>query len=406
MKQSIKLLTMALMIMGFGVQTASAQVKRGTAAKKPATAAKKPAAQKVNNNFAVLEFDDWINDNDPFEDEENIYFLDYPSGSSNALRAVNKQTGEVKFVVPKKKRARTKICSAGSDGKNVYMRLEDKGIALFNGTDVNSSEIVIPQSEQFKGFLNYGNRGKNIICSPNGRYLLLYGDTPLVYDMQTKNVVRTGVDNTINGVVLTNDGLLIALEYYEIFTAPIHPNPSLDSGSPTNQEGVTRYKVDKVGNGAGGEFCSIWYDEPLNEIYVALGEQVLKSPAQPELSFKEIYCLPGENKQFTKYACNGQRVFAVTDNYEKKFYEWDNKEMTGQPKISQTIDTGVTTSPAPGLIKKFVIDGANRLFTDSMGNFWIQVSDARFFIYNPDGIKGLTALKGKYTKHELPKEED
>lgn len=161
------------MIMGFGVQTASAQVKRGTAAKKPATAAKKPAAQKVNNNFAVLEFDDWINDNDPFEDEENIYFLDYPSGSSNALRAVNKQTGEVKFVVPKKKRARTKICSAGSDGKNVYMRLEDKGIALFNGTDVNSSEIVIPQSEQYKGFLNYGNRGNNIICSPNGRYLLL-----------------------------------------------------------------------------------------------------------------------------------------------------------------------------------------------------------------------------------------
>ena len=88
------------MIMGFGVQTASAQVKRGTAAKKPATAAKKPAAQKVNNNFAVLEFDDWINDNDPFEDEESIYFLDYPSGSSNALRAVNKQTGEVKRVSP------------------------------------------------------------------------------------------------------------------------------------------------------------------------------------------------------------------------------------------------------------------------------------------------------------------
>lgn len=406
MKQSIKLLTVALMIMGFGVQTASAQVKRGTAAKKPATAAKKPAAQKVNNNFAVLEFDDWINDNDPFEDEENIYFLDYPSGSSNALRAVNKQTGEVKFVVPKKKRARTKICSAGSDGKNVYMRLEDKGIALFNGTDVNSSEIVIPQSEQYKGFLNYGNRGNNIICSPNGRYLLLYGDTPLVYDMQTKEVVRTGVDNTIHDAVLINDGLLIALEYYEMITAPIHPNPSLDSGSPINQEGVSRYKVDKVGNGAGGEFCSIWYDEPLNEIYVALGEQVLKSPAQPELSFKEIYCLPGENKQFTKYACNGQRVFAVTDNYEKKFYEWDNKDMTGEPKISQSIDTGITLTSSFGLTRKFVISDVQRLYYDKAGNLWVQVADGRFIIYNPDGIKGLTKLKGKYTKHELPKEED
>ena len=134
-----------------------AQVRKSPAAKKPATAVKK-AAIKENNNFAVLEFDDWINDNNPFEDEENIYFLDYPNGSSNALRAVNKQTGEVKIVVPKKKRARTKICSTGSDGKNIYMRLENKGIALFNGTDVNTSEIVVPQSEQYKGFLIFGNR--------------------------------------------------------------------------------------------------------------------------------------------------------------------------------------------------------------------------------------------------------
>ena len=38
MKQSIKLLTVALVIMGFGVQTASAQVKRGTAAAMKASA--------------------------------------------------------------------------------------------------------------------------------------------------------------------------------------------------------------------------------------------------------------------------------------------------------------------------------------------------------------------------------
>ena len=107
------------------VQTASAQAKRKPTAKPAARQAAKPAAkkpaEKVNNNFAILEFDEWINDNNPFEDEEYIYFLDYPSGSSNALRAVNKKTGDVKLVVPKKKRARTKICSAGSDGKNIYI---------------------------------------------------------------------------------------------------------------------------------------------------------------------------------------------------------------------------------------------------------------------------------------------
>ena len=80
--------------------------------------------------------------------------------------------------------------------------------------------------------------------------------------------------------------------------------------------------------------------------------------------------------------------------------------MTGEPKISQSIDTGVTLTSASGLTRKFVISDVRRLYYDKAGNLWIQVDDGRFIIYNPDGIKGLTKLKGKYTKHELPKEED
>ena len=124
MKQSMKLFVIALMVMGFGVQTASAQVKRGTAAKKPTTVAKKPAATKVNNNFAILQLDEWINQG-LFEDEENIYFLGTPHGDKNTLRAVNKQTGEVKLVIPKKKRARPIINCAGSDGKSLLPGKKD-----------------------------------------------------------------------------------------------------------------------------------------------------------------------------------------------------------------------------------------------------------------------------------------
>ena len=52
------------------------------------------------------------------------------------------------------------------------------------------------------------------------------------------------------------------------------------------------------------------------------------------------------------------------------------------------------------------IEGFTKVFTDSAGNLWIQTGDGEFVIYNPDGIVGLTALKGKLTKNELPKEED
>ena len=54
----------------------------------------------------------------------------------------------------------------------------------------------------------------------------------------------------------------------------------------------------------------------------------------------------------------------------------------------------------------YKLSSVNRLFYDSMGNLWLQSGDGLFVIYNPDGIKGLTSLKGKWTKNELPKEED
>ena len=47
-----------------------------------------------------------------------------------------------------------------------------------------------------------------------------------------------------------------------------------------------------------------------------------------------------------------------------------------------------------------------KVFTDSNNNLWIQTDDGRFVIYNPDGIQGLTSLRGKLTKFDLPKEED
>ena len=400
MKQTLKIMAAALLISAFSVQSASAQAKRRPAAK---PAAKKPA-QKVNNNFAIIELDEWINQ-PLFEDEENVYFLGIRH-SENTLRAVNKLTGDIKLVVPKKKRARPIINCAGSDGKNIYMRVENKGVARFNGTDVNTSELVLEQSEWNKGFLLFGNRGSHIACSPNGRYFLLYGDSPIEYDLEAKKVVRHGVGG-IQKAVITNDGLQIAIEYYNMYTATLHPNPTIDTGSPKNAVGKKEYKLDKIGNGAGGSFCGLWYDVPADTVYVALGEQVLKSPAKPDLKFEEVYCLPGENKKFTNYVCNGQRVFALTDNYEKKIYEWDNKDMKGAPKISKEIDTGIIDKRHwEGNTTTMKISDAQRLYYDKAGNLWVQVNDGRFIIYNPDGIKGLTNLKGKITENKLPKEED
>ena len=74
MKRNLsKLALMAIAVLAgvVFVQTASAQAKRKPTAKPAARQAAKPAAkkpaEKVNNNFAILEFDEWINDNNPLK---------------------------------------------------------------------------------------------------------------------------------------------------------------------------------------------------------------------------------------------------------------------------------------------------------------------------------------------------
>ena len=64
------------------------------------------------------------------------------------------------------------------------------------------------------------------------------------------------------------------------------------------------------------------------------------------------------------------------------------------------------SNQSPHFVKKIMLTDVRRLYYDKAGNLWIQVADGRFVIYNPDGIKGLTSLKGKITENNLPKEED
>ena len=120
--KKITILLMAMMVPMLMQAQAKRRPAGGATAKKPA----QKARQKVNSNFAIVQFDEWMK-HDVFEDENNVYFLGTTYGE-NTLRAIDKKTGDIRIVVPKKKRARPQICSAGSNGKDVFMRLEGKGI--------------------------------------------------------------------------------------------------------------------------------------------------------------------------------------------------------------------------------------------------------------------------------------
>lgn len=380
----------------------TAQVKKKPAAKKPAAAAKKPAPAKVNNKFAILQLDEWIH-NDLWEDAENIYFLDYPNGESNALRAVNKTTGKMKIVIPRKTRRRAKILSGGADSTNLYFRLADIGLVKYNGSDVNTSEVILPEGAWNDPaiFLTKAQEHKRIITSPNRRYLGLINDaTNLIIDLKEHRV--TGYYDKATDGLLSNSGTLIYINMDEIGILP-KGIPTTSSRDKQNAIGNKIWKMKEIGNGGGGELSGIWRDDIDSMIYVGMGEQVMRSPMK-KMKWEEAYCLPGENKRFTKIACNGKHVLAITDNYQKHFYEWDNKDLKGEPKISQELNTGIEGNYGMmgmmfGEIKFNQVD---YLYCDWLGNFWMQEGDGKFYIYNPDGIKGLKALVGKQTEHKLP----
>lgn len=384
--------------------TANAQAKkRPVAAKKPAAAAaaKKPAAAKTSGKFAILQMDEWVN-SDLFEDAKNIYFLDYHSGESNALRALDKQTGEIKIVVPRKVRRRGRIYCAGADSTNVYLRVEGRGIVKFNGTDIMTSDVVIPEGEWGKAFLSKNAQGEKIIASPNGRYIaMLGGGTNLVYDQKEKRV--TGYYDKAQDGLLSDKGTLI---YYNIDEIGVLPKglPTLNTRDKLNSLGHKLWKMKEIGNGGGGEISGMWRDNIDSMIYVGMGEQVMRSPTK-KMKWEEAYVLPGENKKFIRIAANAEHVFGETDNFEKHYYEWTNRKLEGQPTITKQMEFEtdiVGKEKWTGLERKEKISSVTRLYCDWLGNFWMQEGDGKFYIYNPNGIKGLKALVGKVTNNALP----
>ena len=71
-----------------------------------------------------------------------------------------------------------------------------------------------------------------------------------------------------------------------------------------------------------------------------------------------------------------------------------------QPKTIDKLNTGIKLGTSP-YESPVVVNLVQSLYYDTQGNLWMQTSDKQFVVYNPDGIKGLSSLIGKCTKHEI-----
>lgn len=370
-----------------------AQAKRKPAAGKPATAAK-----TVNNKFAIILFDEWIQN--VYEDAGNIYFQGTKYDELNTLRAADKQTGALRFVVPKKKRERSKIICSGCDGTNIYMQLEEKGIVRFNGTDVNTSEVLVPEGPngQETYYIWPANRGEAMSFSPNGRFLAMKADPCIVVDTQTQKVVRM-VRNTEEGFLVTDNGDFYAIRENGLWKYPnnggVHPNES----NKLNEKGIEKFGFEKLTGNYYGEYHGMYADAGQQAIYLPVRNKLLKFTLGNQ-QWSEAFAFDNESQEFGRMAFSSQHIFACTNDYAKPFCEWAGMNLATQPKTIDKLNTGIKLGTSP-YESSVVVNLVQSLYYDTQGNLWMQTSDKQFVVYNPDGIKGLSSLIGKCTKHEI-----
>jgi len=364
------------------------------AQRKPAAASK--PAQKINNKFAIVIFDEWIQN--VYEDANNIYFQGTKYGDLNTLRAADKKTGALRFIVPKKKSDRSKIICSGCDGTNIYMQLEEKGIVRFNGTDVNTSEVLVPEGPN--GIETYyiwpANRGEAMSFSPNGRFLAMNADPCIVLDTQTKKVVRM-VRRTEEGFLVTDNGDFYAIRENGLWKYPnnggVHPNES----NKLNEKGIESFSFEKLTGSYYGEYHGMYSDGGQQAVFLPVRNKLLKF-SMGNRQWSIDYAFDDEGRELGRMAFSSQHIFATTNDYTKPFCEWSSPDMTAQPKYYDNLKTGIKLGNSPYESPE-VVTTVQSLYYDAEGNLWLQTSDKQFVVYNADGIKGLSSLKGKCTKH-------
>ena len=366
------------------------------AQRKPATANK--PVQTANNKFAIVLFDEWIQN--IYEDGKNIYFQGTQYGDLNTLRAADKETGAFRFVVPIKKSDRSKIICSGCDGTNIYMQLEEKGIVRFNGTDVNTSDVLVPKGPngQETYYIWPANRGEAMSFSPNGRFLAMKADPCIVLDTQTKKVVRM-VRRTEEGYLVNDNGDFYAIRESGVWKYPnnggVHPNES----NKLNEKGIESFSFEKLTGSYYGEYHGMYSDASQQAIYLPVKNKMLKFSMGSQ-QWSVAFAFSDESRELGCAAFSSQRVFACTSDYSKPFCEWASQDLASQPKDFDKLNTGIKLGESP-YESPVEVTLVKSLYYDTQGNLWMQTSDQQFVIYNPDGIKGFSGLKGKCTKHNI-----
>jgi len=315
----------------------------------------------------------------PFaENDEYIFFMQSTYGD-NAVLAVHKPTGDLKEVVPgKRKGERPGIISIGAYGKDLYLDVEGRGIVRYDGKDVKTSELIC---EIDRGFMD---DFKKITFSPNGRYMAYGGQNchNYVFDLKNGNKLIKSFHDGLQDFLVTDDGDFFGVNNFRALVYRNNGNPDGDATSVV-------------------EMGDLLKDKPLairqigDDIYIAGGKKVMKTAAK-EFKWTETSSITSEGLMLFDGALgtNGWGFAYMTDRALNRFVRFNISN--DSPSMQKKLSTGINV----GQRNLLVVETAGNFYIDSLGNIWmIEQSGAGFVVvYNPEGLAGLQKIAGKFVK--------
>ncbi len=332
---------------------------------------KRVATTGGGNKFAVLHMNELKDLN---QGPTKVFFVAMYDG--NKVYALDKKTGAVTVMLgDNSDESRPEVTSVCEMADGSILVATESATYEWNGSSLATSKQLL-------------TNGGLLRTSPNGKYLAVGAQ---VYN--AKNMSRISYcDETLGSY---NEGLCVddfgnVWGVYGGGLRYVRPG----SNEPRGAEGKW-FSDYSVGN--------VQYNPLDSMVYATAGPCIIATPAQNPGAWRQVG--QGDPKfrgQLARFAISptGDFVMAKRNEYEAPFLTTFRGGLDKQPTLNTRIATSIPIATSYNKEKRYELAGdAHKLMIDEQGNLIAHLSSNYSYyttiIYNPNGIKGYSALVGK-----------
>lgn len=320
--------------------------------------------------------------------KEYIYFVEM--NKNNALRSINRNTGEVGTVIPGianvYEDARPRIDGVHECGGRLLFSLEKGGVCVWDGKSVETSP-VIKDSWDFKAV--------------GDRYVLLETRSGLksfyalwdIEQLRPAGVFKQEVFHDRKEVFIACDGTVWMYDcdvntFGDFGVTKVTPDGNSSFIDVSQDEYIVKNRTQpNFERGRLSEYGGYLYFPCTRRVY----RIKMEGTPEWEVFAKTPATQPRPFSSWIAVNSNGD-MFTFLRPFPYLAQSWKSGEFDSPRDIGQTIPTGLSQRYYDG------IGNESFVFVDDSDNLIVVTDNSKIFIYNPNGVVGFEKAKGTVVK--------